>query len=112
MAANSTGMTSHFCAFFQDDHDAIWNGFKQKIAREEAMTGREFCDLLEIDYEEIVRVFDEDAEDNLRYVLQQFVEHAPTEVLAERVLANPALVDLLRERLSSQAARRAGGGGA
>ena len=55
-------------------------------------------------------MFDEDAADNLRYVLQQFVEHAPPEVLAERVLANPALVDLLRERLSSRAARRAGGG--
>lgn len=103
-------MTSHFCAFFQDDHDAILNGFKQKIAREEAMTGREFCDLLEIGYEEIARVFDEDAADNLRYVLQQFVEHAPTEVLAEQALANPVLVDLLRERLSSRAARRAGGG--
>ena len=92
-------VTSHFCAFFQNDHDAIMNGFKHKIAREEAMTGREFCDLLEIDYDEIARVFDEDAEDNLQYVLQQFVAHAPIEVLAEQVLANPALGDLLRERL-------------
>ena len=98
-------MTSHFCAFFQDDHDAILNGFKRKIAREEAMTGQEFCDLLEIDYEEIARKFDADAADNLRYVLRQFVEHAPIKVLAEQ-----ALVDLLRERLSSRAARRAGGG--
>lgn len=92
-------VTSHFCAFFQDDQDAILNGFKRKIAREEAMTGREFCDLLEIDYEEIARVFDEDAGNNLRYVLQQFVDHAPIEVLAEQVLANPALKAVLRERL-------------
>ena len=69
------------------------------------MTGRQFCDLLEIDYEEIARKFDEDTADNLRYVLRQFVEHAPIEVLAEQ-----ALVDLLRERLSSRAAERAGGG--
>ena len=103
-------MTSHFCAFFQDDRDAILNGFKQKIAPAEAMTGREFCDLLEIDYEEIVRKFDEDAADNLRYVLRQFVDYAPPEVLAEQALASPALVDLLQERLSSRAARRAGGG--
>lgn len=74
------------------------------------MAGRQFCDLLEIDYEEIVRVFDEDAADNLRYVLQQFVEHVPPDVLAEQALASPALVDLLRERLSSRAAERAGGG--
>ena len=92
-------MTSHFCAFFQDDRDAIWNGFKRKIAIAEVMTGRQFCDLLEIDYEEIVRVFDEDAGNNLRYVLQQFVDHAPIEVLAEQVLANPALKAMLRERL-------------
>ena len=92
-------VTSHFCAFFQNDHDAIMNGFKHKIAREEAMTGRAFCDLLDIDYEEIARVFDEDAGNNLRYVLQQFVDHAPIEVLAEQVRANPALKDMLRERL-------------
>lgn len=54
-------------------------------------------------------MFDEDAGDNLRYVLQQFVEHAPLEVLAERVLADPALGNLLRERLSSRAARHADG---
>ena len=34
-------VTNHFCAFFQNDHDAILNGFMHKIAREEAMTGRE-----------------------------------------------------------------------
>lgn len=92
-------VTSHFCAFFQDDHDAILNGFKHKIARNEAMTGQEFCDLLEIDYEEIVVVFNEDVADNLQYVLEEFVAHAPREALAELILANPALKDVLRERL-------------
>lgn len=92
-------MTSHFCSFFQEDQNAIWNGFKRKIAITEVMTGRQFCDLLEIDYEEIVGVFNEDAADNLQYVMQQFVAHAPRDVLAEQVLANPALKDMLRERL-------------
>ena len=92
-------MTSHFCSFFQDDRDAIWNGFKRKIAITEVMTGRQFCDLLEIDYGEIVGVFNEDAADNLQYVMQQFVAHAPRDVLVEQILADQSLRGLLRERL-------------
>ena len=42
---------AHFCAFNQDDRQAIWDGFKRRIALDEAMTGREFCELLEINYE-------------------------------------------------------------
>ena len=43
---------AHFCAFNQSGRQAIWDGFKRKIAFGEATTGREFCELLEVDYSE------------------------------------------------------------
>ena len=62
---------AHFCAFNQNDKYAIWNGFKRRIALDEAMEGREFCDLLEIDYAEIVRTRQADCADNLGYFLSE-----------------------------------------
>jgi hypothetical protein len=44
----------HFCSFNQHDRRAIVDGFKRKITLQEAMTGPEFCQLLDIDYSDIV----------------------------------------------------------
>ena len=63
----------HFCAFNQVEKDAIIQGFKRKITEKEAMTGPEFCDLLEIDYEEIVRDRSSDQEANVEYFLLQLL---------------------------------------
>lgn len=51
---------THFCAFNENSRKVVWNGFKRKINLEEAMTGREFCELLEIDYDEILEIRTED----------------------------------------------------
>ena len=40
----------HFCCFHRVSRFQIVEGFKRKITENEAMTGREFCDLLSIDY--------------------------------------------------------------
>lgn len=64
---------SHFCCFNQDSREAIHEGFKKKIALEETMTGREFCDLLEIDYDEIVRVRKEHASENFRTFFEELL---------------------------------------
>ncbi len=64
---------THFCAFNEDNNEIIWKGFKRKISLEEAMTGREFCDLLEIDYDEIVKIRTGDAEYNIRYFLAELL---------------------------------------
>ena len=39
------------------------------------------------------------AEPDFQYVMQQFVAHAPRDVLVEQILADQSLRDLLRERL-------------
>ena len=65
---------AHFCCFNQDNKQAIIDGFKKKIAPEEAMTGREFCQLLEIDYDEIVENRSMQSPDNLDYFLSELVK--------------------------------------
>ncbi len=65
---------SHFCAFNQDERSAIWEGFKKKISLREAMTGREFCKLLEIDYDEIVTSRKNDCDDNVEFFLSEIVK--------------------------------------
>ena len=66
-------ISTHFCAFNQEDRQAVWDGFKRGIAFEEAMTGREFCELLEIDYDEIVSERLQDTEDNTLYFVQELL---------------------------------------
>ena len=61
----------HFVAFNQEDRNAIWEGFKKKIAFAEAMTGRQFCTLLEIDYDAIVKDRQADCPDNVEFFLSE-----------------------------------------
>ena len=68
---------AHFCAFNQDDRQAIWVGFKRRIALAEAMTGREFCELLEIDYDDIVRWRQTDCYDNCEYFVEKLLKIEP-----------------------------------
>ena len=65
---------AHFCAFNQNDRQAIWEGFKKRIAREEAMTGLEFCELLETDYDAIVEVRKMHGPDNVEFFLSELVK--------------------------------------
>ncbi len=65
---------AHFCCFNQDDRNAIVNGFKKKINYEEVLTGQEFCELLEIDYNEIVWSRAHGAPQNLRYFVIELVK--------------------------------------
>ena len=44
----------HFCCFHRDTRMQIVKGFKHKITDKEAMTGREFCELLGINYSSII----------------------------------------------------------
>ena len=63
----------HVVAFNQDDRQIIFDGFKHKVPLDECMTGREFCDLLEIDYDEIVSERRQDAEANFNQFLSEML---------------------------------------
>jgi hypothetical protein len=65
---------AHFCAFNQDDPNKIWDGFKRRISRDEVMTGRALCDLLEIDYDAIVEARRADGPDNVEFLLSELLK--------------------------------------
>ena len=77
---------AHFCAFNQDDRQAIWDGFKRRIAHEEAMTGREFCELLEIDYDAIVKRRQTDCYDNCEYFVEEVLKIEPVRLRVQQLL--------------------------
>ena len=86
-ARNMKFMVSiHFCAFNQDDRQAVQEGFKNKINIEEAMTGREFCELLEINYDEIVAMRRRDAADNFRYFVAELLKIPEVKQMAVELL--------------------------
>lgn len=64
----------YVCCFNQSDKEQIKIGFKNKLNEEHILTGRELCDLLKIDYGKIVKTRQADAENNLRYFLEELVK--------------------------------------
>lgn len=65
---------AHFCCFNQNDKKKIVEGFKNKIPPEAAMTGQEFCDLLEIEYETLNKERTKDQYSNLNYFLSELIK--------------------------------------
>lgn len=61
----------HICCFNQSNKDLIVSGFKNAITKDQAMTGEEFCQIIGINYKNIVQYRMEDAKDNLAYYLEQ-----------------------------------------
>ncbi len=66
-------VSAHFCCFNQDSRAEIVKGFKSKISKDEAMTGREFCNLLEIDYDKVVEARKTDQTENLAYFVKRLL---------------------------------------
>lgn len=64
----------YFVAFNQEDKNAIYEGFKKKVPLDKCLTGREFCELLEIDYDEIVAERGKDAQQNFQDFLTALLE--------------------------------------
>lgn len=62
-----------FCCFNQSDKDKIRAGFKNKISEAQAMTGSELCDLLNLDYTEIVREREKDQPENLTVFVEKLL---------------------------------------
>lgn len=79
-------ISTHFCAFNQVDKLTIYDGFKRKIEFEEAMTGRELCELLEIEYDEIVAVRRADRPENVRYFVSELLRIPQIRTLIEELL--------------------------
>ncbi len=71
------------CAFNQLDKEEIVSGFKNKFSIDDVWTGKEFCDVLGIDYDEIINQRQDDTIDNYSYVIDAL---AKNEDIRNRVL--------------------------
>lgn len=76
----------YICSFNQNNKEAIRIGMKNEFALENILTGRELCEILNIDYDEIVDVRREDMEDNFNYFI-------------EELLNIPEVAEAIRDRL-------------
>lgn len=60
----------YMCSFNAPSKEAIYHGLKHKFPLDELMTGKELCDLLGIDYDEILDIRKQDQEDNIDYFVE------------------------------------------
>lgn len=64
----------YICCFNQLDKAKIVAGFKNAFSIDEVMTGKEFCDILGIDYNTILDLRKNDILDNFAYVVEKMSE--------------------------------------
>jgi hypothetical protein len=66
--------TFYFCSFNQDDKEAIVRGAKGRFDVSHAMTGRELCAILGIDYDTLREKRQSQQAENLRYFLAELLK--------------------------------------
>lgn len=64
------------CCFNQTDKKKIIQGFKNQVKPAEAFTGKEFCELIGIDYQAIVKERIKDQKENLRFFSNELLKIA------------------------------------
>ncbi len=64
----------YICCFNQNDKSTIIEGLKHAFTENEILTGKEFCDVLGLSYEEIVESRLKDCEDNLNYFCTELLK--------------------------------------
>ena len=62
------------CCFNQLDKEAIRTGFKERFDLAHIMNGKELCDILGIDYEQIVEERLRDSRQNFEYFLNELIK--------------------------------------
>lgn len=61
----------YICCFNQLNKNVIYIGFKKDFEMEHILTGKELCDILKIDYNEIIEIRKKDAEENFNYFIEE-----------------------------------------
>lgn len=63
----------YICSFNQEDKDLIYKWFKEKFSYEHILTWRELCEILKIDYDEIIYLRQIDRKENFEYFISELV---------------------------------------
>lgn len=61
----------YICSFNQENKDLIKAGMKNKFSLDEIMTGREFCQLLNISYDMIIKKRKANQKENIQFFLNE-----------------------------------------
>lgn len=77
------------CCFNVEDREDIVKGFKGKISEKAVLTGREFCGLLRIDYDAIVKARAAHRTANLNYFLNQLAQDEEIRSILANALKRP-----------------------
>lgn len=62
------------CCFHINDKKQIFDGFKKKVPMENIMTSKTFCDLLGLDYDEIMNIRNIEIKENFKYFIDELIE--------------------------------------
>lgn len=61
----------HYCSFNAASHEQVEKGAKNLLPKNSAMTGREFCNLIGLNFDKIVEERKKDQEQNLNYFIEE-----------------------------------------
>ena len=64
----------YICSFNNNDKNSIKKGFKSQFDINNIMTGKELCQILNLNYEEIINQRNNDAEDNIDYFIDELLK--------------------------------------
>lgn len=64
----------YLCAFNETDKEKIHRGLKGQIAKEDILTGEEFCEILEINYQEILTLRTKDIDENIIFFVEELLK--------------------------------------
>ncbi len=74
----------YVCCFNVETKEQAYDGLKRKILKDEILTGREFCNLFEIDYNHIIESRKKDQEENLHYFLNELIKIKEIDVFLQK----------------------------
>jgi hypothetical protein len=78
--------TFYFCSFNQDDKEAIVRGAKGRFDISHAMTGRELCEILGIDYDKIRAERQSQQTENRRFFVSEILKIPEIKQLIQDIL--------------------------
>lgn len=64
----------YICSFNQENKEVIYNGFKKKFDYVHILTGRELCEILDVNYDEIRSIRERDAKANFQYFIDEMLK--------------------------------------
>lgn len=78
----------YMCSFNAKTKKEVYNGLKRKFSMQEVMTGQELCTLVNIDYDEIVKIRTSDQQSNLDYFVNELIKIGSIKAMIMKRLTN------------------------